>query len=668
MNKPTRNHFAFVVLTLLLALSGSSSGADKTPAQATDASKPTEVEVETWRQKMLQTPQPTKGCFTATFPDPAWHEVACSTEPTRIRLPRRGGGMRTEVIGGVNGDFVARVTGHISQAEGSFENITGVTSETQTETDTSTTPPTVTTYPNAYGLQLNTDFFPTSVCSTSPYELPAYATSPYYRGCRGWEQFLFSSFGGAGIQYWIANYGPPGTLCPAPRHVGCDGIHTYHDGWCEYQNTPADPVQCVVNGLAAPALPPGTTAPLDINIGLHVKLRGQSAGIGGIVNDAAIVTYGGWLATAPGENYFSDLASSWQMAEFNIFGSCCGFQADLNIGSTMDVRVAVTSGSALAPDCAFRSFTGETNNLTLVDLPGPVAHTGTPALVFRQSNAPGSVQVTCTGAITIGDTHITTFDGVYYDFQASGDFLLAQDGPDFVVQARQASGAPTWPNAAVNKAVATRMGGTRVALYIEPTRLEVDGAATALADGATILRPTGVQVSRKGNFYSISDERGNSVRATLNSTWIDVAVGLGHAPHSAVRGLLGNPEGNGKELVTADGVVLKAPVLFRDLYKSFAESWSVPPKESLFTGATSVKFGIPAKPFYAADLTREQSARAVAACQAAGDKHPALLDACTLDTTVLNDKAAVKAFVGAAAPRYVIKPVLKRGKQDRDPK
>ena len=87
------------------------------------------------------------------------------------------------------------------------------------------------------------------------------------------------------------------------------------------------------------------------------------------------------------------------------------------------------------------SFTGETNNLTLVNSP-PTALPGTlPALVFSESfpAAPGA-PATCADATSIGDTHLTTFDGLYYDFQASGEFLLAQDGPEFVVQTRQGVG------------------------------------------------------------------------------------------------------------------------------------------------------------------------------------------------------------------------------------
>ena len=75
----------------------------------------------------------------------------------------------------------------------------------------------------------------------------------------------------------------------------------------------------------------------------------------------------------------------------------------------------------------------------------------------------------CAAATSVGDTHLTTFNGLLYDFQASGDFVLAQVDPDFVVQTRQVSGAPTWPDASVNSAVATRMGKTKVAVCLAGT-------------------------------------------------------------------------------------------------------------------------------------------------------------------------------------------------------
>jgi hypothetical protein len=52
-------------------------------------------------------------------------------------------------------------------------------------------------------------------------------------------------------------------------------------------------------------------------------------------------------------------------------------------------------------------------------------------------------------------TSYATFYSLHYDFHASGQYLLAEGCPDFIAEARQALSAPTWPNAAVNKAIAT---------------------------------------------------------------------------------------------------------------------------------------------------------------------------------------------------------------------
>ncbi len=611
--------------------------ADRT--QTTAYQQATEVERESWRKTILHTPRPKRGCFVATFPETEWREVQCKpTPPTKPFPPRRVGGVRLpNTVGGSGPDFSAQpATGHISEGEGSFDSVSGVTSESNTAGTA-----------NSYSLQLNTDFFNTSTCST-------------YSQCRGWEQFVYESNGTAFIQYWYIRYGTAGTSCPAPVSPSCDGSHVFTNGWCPFSVPGTTDVYCARN--AASSISP-TSEPAT-SLGL-LKLTGTVAGVNSNADDEIAVT-AGTVFTGPGNNYFTDLGNQWQDAEFNVFGDGGSDGANFNTGSTIVVRTSVGSGTALGPSCDQRSFTGESNNLTLVQLMPPVAHTGIPSLVFKESNAAGSMQTTCAGAVSVGDTHLTTFDGLYYDFQASGEFVLAQDGHDFIVQARQASGAPTWPNAAVNKAVAAQLGKSRVALYIEPTRLEIDGVSTDLADGKTTLLPTGVQIARLGNVYTISSESGDQVRATLNSTWIDVAVGLGFSSRPNVRGLLGNPLGNAQELVTSSGVLLKAPVLFQDLYHTYAESWRVPPRESLFTGKTGIRFGIPTKPFYSSDLTRQQAAHAVAACKAAGIKNPTLLDSCILDTTVLHDDTAVKVFVNLPLPRHVIKPGAKGKDHDRD--
>ena len=147
----------------------------------------------------------------------------------------------------------------------------------------------------------------------------------------------------------------------------------------------------------------------------------------------------------------------------------------------------------------------------------------------------------------MGDTHLATFDGLLYDFQASGDFVLAQ-ATDFVVHARQVSGAPTWPDASVNQAIATRMGNNTFAICpaIEgPPVTYINGDPSQLADNQAVSLDGGVDIWKQGNVYTVLDQAGDAVRATihLSPDYINVSVGLGTRPEE-VTGLLANANNN----------------------------------------------------------------------------------------------------------------------------
>src|SRR5262249_45949043 len=192
-------------------------------------------------------------------------------------------------------------------------------------------------------------------------------------------------------------------------------------------------------------------------------------------------------------------------------------------------------------------FTGETNNLDF----GPTAPTASqpgPAVIFRQSTAGGLAG--CAAAVTVGDTHLQTFNGLFYDFQAQGDFLLAQRGDEFMVQTRQVSGAPTWPDASVNSVVATQMGKSKVAVCLGAP-INVDGVNQNIADGSVFSTPEGVDIWHVGNVYTIFSPYGDSVRATVFNNHIDVSVGLGRWP-AKVAGLLANANDNVNALAARD--------------------------------------------------------------------------------------------------------------------
>jgi hypothetical protein len=121
-----------------LALGIASSGAAATPIpqqaqdrpenqqQATATRQPTAVELESWRKAIIKTPRPKKACFTATYPATEWQEVPCKTPPHRPYPPKHG--TRPLTVGSGT-DYSAQVTGLISEAEGSFDGVTGVTHE-----------------------------------------------------------------------------------------------------------------------------------------------------------------------------------------------------------------------------------------------------------------------------------------------------------------------------------------------------------------------------------------------------------------------------------------------------------------------------------------------------------------------------------------------------------
>ena len=634
MHSIKRPHLALSFLMALWSLGASAQQAAPPEPAASGAPvvenrafiAASEAEREAWRQAISKSPRPGRGCFRAEFPDTAWHSVPCDYARRKLRLPNGGGGVRLETVGGSSNDMMAQVPGGITQAEGSFDSVT-TTGASDSVAGA-----------NQFSLQINTEFFDTTVCS-------GHGTGST---CKGWEQFVFDHDGSTSMQYWLIDYGPPSYTCPAPHGASCDGTYVYTDGWCEfalYGRT-----YCAVNSATLNA---GAVAPSAL---ASVKVQGDAA-VGSGSTDAFTATVSGAGTTVSGGNYFSDLGTKWHSAEFNVFGLGSSSKVSFDPGTTLVVRVGVDSGSGAAPGCDFKSFTAETNNLSIIDTTSVPPHNGHPSLVFTESNT-GTPDPSCAAGVSVGDTHLTTFDGVHYDFQASGDFLLAEVLNEFTVQVRQASGAPQWPDAAVNKVVAVRMGRTRVVFSVEPARVLVNGAASTGNFERTLMLADGVQLRQVGNVYTVSDKFGNRVRATLNSNWIDTGVMIGHTP-SRVRGLLGNPGGDGASVLTSTGKRLVAPVAFKLLYGVVAPGWRVLPRQSLLGEGRGIKYGVPARPFYAQDLPQDFAERGRALCERAGVQDKQLFEDCVLDVAVLKDEAAVHAYVGAAVGQgSVPKPVF----------
>ena len=585
------------------------------PSLAT-AATPQKGQVGKWQQAMAKLKVPGKGCFTASYPKVGWARTTCKKAPHHPYPPVHG--PQPQAVG--NGvDISALVTGQLTSATGSFGSVSPGIAETGQQNGHG---PQVA---NTFSLQLNTKPFSSPACSGSP--------NP---GCQGWEQFVYSTTSNdVFVQYWLLRYN---RTCPA-------GWNTFHF------DPPDSDTYCWRNSTSSPLTSAALTA-----AGLTGTMLTGSAASGG--NDTVAMTTASGHGTATGADSLLHLAGRWQEVEFAVVGDCCSTQANFNAGAALNVRTTVHSGTRMAPMCDEHGFTGETNNLNLTGTPA-IGTATAPTIATNQTSTPGSAA--CATASGTGDVHLHTFANVLdYDFQAAGDYELATTGPHFVVQTRQVSGAPTWPLATVSQAIATRIGTADVALC--PAQAKGGGPALQifvnkktvdLASGGRFSLPGGGNIVRTGNAYLIQDSSGNSVLAQFNigsPNWIDTTVGVGRWPEP-VHGLLANASNhNPLSIESRGGSILTAPYNFSQFYDNYGKSWRVPASQSLLAPCGGkAAFSNPKTIFYANNLDPNIAQAARAFCTQAGIKAPVLLDGCTVDMAVLNNKAAILPYLSTPA-------------------
>jgi hypothetical protein len=587
--------------------------AAKEPAPAAATTKPgaavsaeEKAKREAWRLQMAHAPRNKGSCYTATYPDTTWKEVPCKAAPKHVFPPRPGA--HSDTVGDGTTDYVANPPNPITLAEGSFDTVAA--SSVQTEMAGSGG----VDGPNMFSLQLNSEYFPTSVCTA--------ALGPK---CRGWVQFVYdNSEQDAYVQYWLLNYDF------TPFTASCPGTWIPYDGYC-YQSAATS-----ATSFSAPA----TAADLA-----DMSDTGSGAGV--------TVTWFGATPTAisaPDTGIIPDLASNWSDAEFNVFGDGGGSQAVFTGTTNITVRTQVDTGVNVLPSCVLASYTGETNNLNLIATPTTEPKKQYPSIIFNE----GSATTPASCATSFGDPHVTTFEGLYYNFYVTGDYVLADAGSDFMVQARQESGAKVFnnPNVSMNTAVAVKMGANSVLIYDSPEQVVVNGKATNVTNNQILNLSGGVSLMREGEAYAVTDESGDLVGAQLYNGWMNIEVGLGKRARSSAHGIMASPSGNA--LALRDGTVLKEPVSLSDLNVRFAQSWLVQANESLFPNHP-IAYSAPGKEITAADLEPQAAAQARAACVAAGVTGAAHLDSCTLDTAVFKTNVAIKAFTRAITPRITLK-------------
>lgn len=290
---------------------------------------------------------------------------------------------------------------------------------------------------------------------------------------------------------------------------------------------------------------------------------------------------------------------------------------------------------------------------------------------------------------TEGDPHMRTVDGVNYDFQGAGEFILLRDEA-MEVQARQVAvttGGPLGANphtglstcVSLSTAVALRVGLHRISYQprigksgnefderagrqTEQLVLRIDGKVAELGNtpipltaGGRILRTTandGIEVQYPGGPAVVVTPQWWAQR----QLWY-MNIGVRNA--RAVEGVMGAIAPNNWLPALPDGSWLgprpaDLAKRYRDLYRTFANAWRVDSGSSLFdyeAGQTPANFVIdswpklspaacdappqPGVPAGTAPRTPMAEAEAVKLCNAVADPHRR--ENCVLDVTATGE-------------------------------
>jgi len=191
-----------------------------------------------------------------------------------------------------------------------------------------------------------------------------------------------------------------------------------------------------------------------------------------------------------------------------------------------------------------------------------------------------------------GDPHLATLDGVGYDFQAVGEYVLMRgvSDPSFEVQARF---VPIGNDVSVTSAIATNLGGTALMVdATDATPVTIGGVATAI-DDFSFVEVGNDRIFREDNTYTIVYAGADGIVNAGDSRLIvdvvgdrvDLEVRLNTELAGDLEGLLGDGDGDASnDIALADGTVLDRPLAFDDLYGQYRDDWRVSDEaDSLFT-------------------------------------------------------------------------------------
>lgn len=317
--------------------------------------------------------------------------------------------------------------------------------------------------------------------------------------------------------------------------------------------------------------------------------------------------------------------------------------APVNRGVTNTLKLAIADTGDSSYDSTVFIKAGSLTTIAPTVTPTTIAPTPT------VTPTPTPATSATVGSNHHGDVHISSPDGLVYDFQEVGDYILTQStSGDVKVHARQEAW-PTNANVSVNTAVAMWVAGDTVVFDVKNDTFTINGELTPLPT-STLALPAGGRIEltfpdRTTDFTIYWPDGSTGARAILISTAVldNVNIGVGRLGGSLTyEGVLGNLDGNAQnDMQIRGGELLTPPATLAQL-KSFGDSWRVPAGESLFdTPHPADPAAAAPEPLSLVDLEPAARVEANQRCLVGGVSNPIALEDCTYDVAVTGEEGFV---------------------------
>ena len=252
-----------------------------------------------------------------------------------------------------------------------------------------------------------------------------------------------------------------------------------------------------------------------------------------------------------------------------------------------------------------------------------------------------------------GEPHFVTPDGLSYDLQSVGEFVLARSEKyGLEVQGRL---SPASGGRDVSVMFQAAMEVNDHIVEFDEDDLIVDGQAQNLEDGHILYLGEDSYIIRKGKSHVVAWDGVDGPLLSWKRGFVNLWVPP--SPDNDLEGLLGNSDGDpSNDLRLKDGTQLPADASATVLHTDFADSWRISNDESLFTygeGESTETFTdrtFPQSYVTIHDLSAEQIVEATAKCEEAGVQAGPPFNGCILDLALTADDS----FASSAAQRQGI--------------